>query len=75
MVPVSTTLVMPGSDAMLTEVAAKLAQVTAVESVDLQAERAAALAECRTKRGERVGRKRTKRKERRQRQQTRRAGG
>ena len=75
MLAVSTSLVTPGSEAMVTEVAAELAQVASAESVDLQAERATELAERRNRRDDRVGRKRTKRKERRARQKVRRAGG
>jgi len=75
MLPVSPTLVTPGSAAMVTAVAADLAELASVETVDLHAERAAVLAARRDKRDARVNRKRTKRKERRQRRRTRRAGG
>jgi hypothetical protein len=69
--PVTSSLVTPGSDAMVTEVAAELAQLATVESVDLQAERAADLAEQRDKHDTRIERKRAKRKERRARQKAR----
>ena len=69
--PVTSSLVTPGSEAMVTEVAAELAQLAAVESVDLQAERAAALKERRDKRDTRISEKRAKRKARRARQKAR----
>jgi hypothetical protein len=73
MVPVSTTLLTPGSDAMVAEAAAELAQLAAVESVDLHAERVAVLAERREKHDTQLTRKRTKRKGKRTRRQERRS--
>jgi hypothetical protein len=69
--PVTSSLVTPGSEAMVTEVAAELAQLASAESVDQQAERAAALKARRDKRDTRLSTKRTKRKERRARQKAR----
>src|SRR5215210_6243712 len=70
-VAVTSSLVTPGSEAMVTEVAAELAQLAAIEPVDLQAERAAELAERRGKHDDRLDRKRTKLKELRSRQNAR----
>ena len=66
MLGVSTTLVAPGDEAMVTDVAAEIAHVVAIAPVNLQAERATEPAEWRNTRDECVSRKRTKRRERRQ---------